>query len=127
MDGWVVWKESEVNSISRRAWTEQAAAYLKPRYETGTGIVAHFGDQTAILQTAGIPIKQSVHDGNELYFQSIQKRPDLFLWQEWVIAISGDSLSSAMAHHALKLPRYRRVKMVEVKDASPIEIWQRQR
>lgn len=127
MDGWVVWKESEVNSISRRAWTEQAAAYLKPQYEMGTGIVAHFGDQTAILQTAGIPIKQSVHDGNELYFQSIQKRPDLFLWQEWVIAISGDSLSSAMANYAMKLPRYRRVKMVEVKDAQPIEIWRRQR
>jgi len=125
-DGWVVWKESQVNSDSRRAWTREAAGYLKDQYMPGTGIVAHFGDQTGILQQAGIPLRQSVHDGDGLYFQAIQKRPELFLWQEWVVAIAGDRLSTAMAHNAPKLPKYRRVKMVEVKGAPAIEIWRRE-
>ncbi|MEO7649436.1 MAG: glycosyltransferase family 39 protein, partial [Bryobacteraceae bacterium] len=29
---WITWKESEVNSQARRAWTTQAAAYLKEKY-----------------------------------------------------------------------------------------------
>lgn len=122
---WVTWKESEVNSSARRAWTKEAAEYLGPRYERGTGIVMHFGDQVEILRESGIVIKECVHDGDGLYFQAILKRPELFLWQEWVIAISGDSVSSAMAAHANKIPRYKRVKMVTVKGASPIEIWRR--
>jgi hypothetical protein len=122
---WVTWKESEVNSAARRAWTHEAAEFLKPRYERGTGIVMHFGDQIEILREAGLPVKECVHDGDGLYFQALLRRPDLFLWQEWVIAISGDQVSSAMAANEHKIPRYRRVKIVTVKGASPIEIWRR--
>ncbi|MBI2684763.1 MAG: glycosyltransferase family 39 protein [Acidobacteria bacterium] len=125
-ENWVTWKESEVNSVSRRAWTREAADYLRERYVPGRGIVAHFGDQTAIFRDAGIPIAETVHDGDGLYFQGILKRPDLFLWQEWVVAIAGDPLSQTMAANARKVRRYSRVKIVEVKEAPPIEIWRRE-
>lgn len=124
-ENWVTWKESQVNSDGRRGWTREAAEYLRERYVPGRGIVAHFGDQSAIFRDAGIPLRQTVHDGDGLYFQGILQRPDLFLWQEWVIAIRGDALSRTMAAYAAKTPRYTRVKILEVKDAPPVEIWRR--
>jgi hypothetical protein len=124
-ENWVVWKESQVNSEARRAWTQAAADYLRDKYVPGRGIVAHFGDQTAIFREAGIDLEETVHDGDGLYFQGILQRPELFLWQEWVVAIAGDSLSKSMAAHAAQLPRYSRVKMVEVSGAPAIEIWRR--
>lgn len=124
-ENWVTWKESQVNSNARRAWTAEAADYLRDKYVPGRGIVAHFGDQTAIFRDAGIPLAQTVHDGDGLYFQGILQRPDLFLWQEWVVAIAGDPLSKSMAENASKLRRYSRVKMVETKGEPAIEIWRR--
>jgi hypothetical protein len=122
---WVVWKESERNSIARRAWTREAAAYLKERYVPGRGIVSHFGDQTGILRDAGIPIRESVHEDNRPQFDAIVARPDLFLWQEWVIVLPGDRLGKSMSANAGKLPRYRRVKIVNVDGAPAVEIWRR--
>jgi hypothetical protein len=124
-ENWVTWKESQVNSDARRAWTREAADYLRDKYVMGRGIVAHFGDQTAIFRDAGIPLRQVVHDGDGLYFQGIVQRPEVFLWQEWVVSIAGDPLSRGMAAYSAKLPRYRRVKIVETPGAPAIEIWRR--
>jgi len=125
MENWVTWKESQVNSAARRAWTREAADYLRDQYVPGRGIVAHFGDQTAIFREAGIPLRQVVHDGDGLYFQGIILRPEVFLWQEWVVSIAGDPLSRGMAAYTAKSRRYARVKMVETKGAAAIEIWRR--
>ena len=125
MENWITWKESQVNSDARRAWTREAASFLRDGYITGRGIVAHFGDQTAIFREAGIPIRQVVHDGDGLYFQAIVHHPETFLWQEWVVSIEGDPLSGGMRVYTSKSPRYRRVKLVETKGAPNIEIWQR--
>ena len=38
----VCWKESAVNSVARRAWTAQAAAYLASNYQPGDGIIYSF-------------------------------------------------------------------------------------
>jgi len=124
-DSWVTWKESQVNSESRRAWTKEAADYLRDKYVPGRGIVAHFGDQTEIFREAGISLRQVVHDGDGLYFQGIVLRPEVFLWQEWVISIEGDSLSGGMRVYTSHSPRYRRVKLVETKGAPGLEIWRR--
>jgi hypothetical protein len=124
-ENWVTWKESQVNSESRRAWTRAAADYLRDKYVPGRGIVAHFGDQTEIFREAGIGLRQVVHDGDGLYFQAIVQRPEVFLWQEWVVTIMGDPLSRGMLVYTSKTPRYRRVKMVEEKGAPAIEIWRR--
>ncbi|MFN0107195.1 MAG: ArnT family glycosyltransferase [Bryobacteraceae bacterium] len=124
-ENWVTWKESQVNSHARREWTRDAVEYLRGKYVPGRGIVAHFGDQTAIFRDAGISLRQTVHDGDGLYFQGIVQRPDIFLWQEWVVSIADDPLSRGMAAYSAKVPRYRRVKIVEAKGAAAIEIWRR--
>jgi hypothetical protein len=122
-DGWVTWKESQVNSETRRAWTAEASSYLAANYERGTGVVCPFGDYTAILREAGIPLRETVHEDNGLYFEAIVKRPDLFLWQEWVVARGGDRMSESMS----KYPRYERVKIIDVKNSAPLEIYRRKR
>src|SRR6185369_5046271 len=40
----ICWKESEVNSEARRAWTTQAAEFLVREYRPGSGVVFPFGD-----------------------------------------------------------------------------------
>jgi hypothetical protein len=122
-DGWVTWKESQVNSEARRAWTAEAARYLATNYERGTGVVASFGDLTGIFRDAGIPLRETVHEGNGLYFQAVLQRPDLFLWQEWAVAREGDAVSEAFSRY----PRYARVKIVFVENSAPLEIYRRVR
>lgn len=122
---WVTWVESRENSQDRRAWTREAAVYLRDKYLPGRGIVAHFGDQTEIFRNAGIPLRQTVHDGDGLYFQAIAQRPETFLWQEWVIARPGDALARGMQTYSAKSQRYRRVKIVEVRGHPALEIWRR--
>jgi hypothetical protein len=124
-ESWITWKESEVNSIARRAWTAQAAGYLRDRYRPGAGIAVSFGDQIGVLREAGIPLKESLHEGNGPAALGAFHRPDLFLWEEWVIAIAGDPMSQAMATLARTGSPYVRVKLIEVKDASPLEIYRR--
>jgi hypothetical protein len=64
-----------------------------------------------------------VHEGNGLYFQAVLQRPDLFLWQEWVVVRRDDPVSAAIS----KYPRYARVKIIDVKNAAPLEIYRRVR
>ena len=121
----LVKREGEVNSESRRAWTHEVAAMLKNEYQTGTGILMPFGDLTAILQEAGIPLRESIHQGDRLEFDRATARPDLFLDTAWVIAQSGDKASGAMARaRAMGLP-YRCVKLIALKHAPVIEVWRR--
>jgi len=49
-DNWICWKESQVNSVARRAWTREAAAFLAANYKTGDGILgAHGGSYLSTL------------------------------------------------------------------------------
>jgi len=122
---WITWKESEVNSNARRAWTAQAADYLRDRYRPGAGIAVSFGDQIGVLREAGIPLKESLHEGNGPAALGAFHRPDLFLWEEWVLAIDGDPMSRAMQTLARTGSSYVRVKLIEVKDARPFAIYRR--
>ncbi len=54
---WVTWKESQLNSIPRRAWTKAAASSLGGSYHRGQGIITSFSDLTGILREAGIPLR----------------------------------------------------------------------
>lgn len=120
---WICWKESQVNSAARRAWTRAAAEYLKPRYQPGAGIFMGFGDTTAILRTAGIPIRESLHQGDLTLWEASAARPDLFLWQEWAIAQSGDPVSRALNRMRRGPRRYECVRTYAVKGAPVLEIW----
>jgi hypothetical protein len=123
---WICWKESEVNSESRRAWTRQAAAFLKAHYHGG-GIIASFGDLTGIFLEAGIPLRETLHNGNSPLWPACLLRPDLFLWEEWAVAMSGDAVATAIVRARRSGPRYECVKMIAVKGAPVIEIYQRRR
>ena len=46
----LTWKESQVNSDARRAWTSQAANCLRSNYRSGSGIFTTFGDISGIYR-----------------------------------------------------------------------------
>lgn len=120
-------REGEVNSESRRAWTTQVANMLADQYQPGTGILMPFGDLTAVLQEARIPIREAIHQGDKLEFDRATARPDLFLDSDWVICQSGDKASWAMARANAMGMHYRCVKLISLKHAPVIEVWRRYR
>ncbi len=123
---WVSWKEAEVNSIDRRAWTYPAAEYLRLNYRKGDGILAGFGDQTGIFTAAAIPLKEVLHDGNGPAWFAATTRPDIFLHETWAVVREGDRVGEAMAKLAgLRHPRYVLKESIRVKGAPTIQIWRR--
>ena len=84
-DNWIVWKEGQVNSVERRAWTHQMAAILARSYHPRDRMIYSFGDLTGVLREAGIPLQAGLQSGNELEWLRTLARPDLFLDQEWVL------------------------------------------
>ncbi len=109
----ICWKESQVNSVARRAWTKEAADYLRERYLPNSGIIYYFGDLTGVFREAGIPLREGLHQDNRLTWDPAILRPDLFLHEEWALAIAGDPVSIALRQAS----RYRLVRRVIVKDA----------
>jgi hypothetical protein len=123
---WICWKESQVNSEARRAWTEQAANFFDSQYQRGQGILTSFGDLTGIFREAGIPLRETLHQGNVLAWISATRRPDLFLRQRWAVAFSGDEVATAIRQATLKTgPRYHLVQTIMVRGAPAIEIYKR--
>ena len=84
-DNWIVWKEGQVNSVERRAWTHRMAGVLAPAFRPGDHILYSFGDLTGILREARVPLRAGLQSGNELEWVRTLARPDLFLDQEWVL------------------------------------------
>lgn len=122
---WICWKESEVNSDSRRRMAGEAAGFLAPRYRAGAGILLSFGDLTAVLRQAGIPVRESLHVDDGLEFHAAVARPDLFLREEWVLCTPGDRACRAAARLQRGPRRYECVRILASKDAAGIEIWRR--
>lgn len=123
---WICWKESQVNSETRRAWTRQAAEFLREHYHGG-GIIASFGDLTGIFVEAGIPLRETLHSGNAPHWHAALRRPDLFLWEEWAVAYSGDAVATALLRAQRHGPRFECVKMIAMRGAPVIEIYRRRR
>lgn len=124
-EGWVCWKESQVNSEARRAWTAQTAAFLKANIRPGDGVLVPFGDLAAVLQEAGIPLRTIFHEGNGLYWYAAVARPDLFLWERWILAVSGDSAATATLRTKRGRPRYDCVSTLAIKGAPVIKVYRR--
>jgi hypothetical protein len=124
-ESWICWKESEVNSEARRAWTKQAANFLEAHRDPGEGVFTSFGDLTGIFREAGIPLRETLYNGNCPQWMATVARPDLFLWEHWAIAISGDKVAAAILKTERTGPHYRRAATITVKGASPIEIYER--
>jgi len=120
---WITWKESLVNSVSRRAWTRQAAEYLAPRYKLGTGIFTTFGDITGVYRLDGIPLRDTLTWDNWPEWPAAVARPDLFLHEEWAVAQAGDPVEAALKRAAAEGPRYELMKTIRVPDAPAVEIY----
>jgi hypothetical protein len=123
----VVWKESQVNSVARRAWTEQASAYLAGHYHRGDGIIYTFGDLTGVLREAGIPLRDGLHQGNHPAWDVAVLRPDLFFREEWVLAMDGDAVDKAVRRLPPSIAHYELRNQIIVEGAPAIDIYQRQR
>ena len=124
-EAWICWKESEINSIARREWTHRAAQFLKANYHAGEGVFTSFGDLTGIFREAGIPLRETLHDGNNPQWLISAEHPSKFLQEEWAVALSGDSVATAVQRATRTGPHYRLVETVAVKDAPVIEIYKR--
>ncbi len=122
----IVWKESEVNSVARRDWTSQAAAFLATTYRPGSGILFPFGDMTGVLRETGIPLREGLHEGNGPAWLAAITRPELFLHEEWVIGFAGDDATTAALRADRKGKRYALRKRIIVKGSPVVEIYQRQ-
>jgi hypothetical protein len=122
---WITWRESQINSINRRTWTNAAAAGLASDYHGG-GIVTSFGDLTGILRASGIRLREALYEGDEPDWMAATTRPDLFLHERWAITTSGDAVATAIQRSTLKNgPRYHLVQTIKVKGAPVIEIYKR--
>ena len=126
MENWICWKESQVNSEARRAWTREGADYLRANYRRGEGIVTSSGDQTAIYQQAGIPLRETYSECNGRAWKKVMNAPQPPLHEKWAVAISGDIVARAMERLQRTGPRYDLLKTITVKGGPVIEIYRRQ-
>ena len=95
---WITWKEAEQNSISRLAWTREAASYLRHHVQPGEHVAAEFDDTIGIFRSSGIPLRQVFHPGDGLGWEAAVQRPDVSLDTTWVVCQRRESshLSRAM-------------------------------
>ncbi len=120
-DKLICWKESQVNSDDRRAWTAQAARFFQANYHTGDGILIEFGDLTAILGKAGIPLKESLHEGNTVQWFANTMPNGVVRQMKWAIAQQGDKLSTRLD----EAKAFHLVEAITVKDAPNLLIYER--
>ena len=79
MENVITWKESQVNSVARRAWTSEAAEFLRTHYRPGSGVFTTFGDISGIYREAGIPLRDTLTWDNWPVWPAAVARPELFL------------------------------------------------
>ncbi len=118
MSNWVVFQEAVVNSSARRAWTADAAQFLRSEYRPGDRVYTSFGDLTGIFREAGIPLSETMHEGNGLTWYAAQTRPDLFFWQKWAVVRRGDRISGELKKRNVEI-----VRIIRVTGAPTIEIF----
>lgn len=121
----ITWKESQVNSVARRAWTGQATDFLRANYRPGSGIFTTFGDISGIYRQAGIPLRDTLTWDNWPVWPAAVARPDLFLRDEWAVAQGGDLVQTAINRAYLRGPRYTLQKIIAVRGAPVLEIYRR--
>ncbi len=125
-ESWICWKESQVNSEGRRAWTRRAAAFLAANCGPEDGVIYSFGDLTGIFPQARIPLLRTLHEGNRPYWDAAVARPEFFLRERWAVAFSGDTLATALQRAERRGLRYRLVETISGKGEPVVEIYRRE-
>ena len=124
-ENWICWKESQVNSVSRRAWTAAGADFFARHGQSGQGILtpSGSGDIAGIFCRAEIPLRDTLHVGNGPAFIANVERPDLVHQELWAVAQAGDPVSSALRRS--RHSAYRVIESIQVPGAPALEIYQR--
>lgn len=131
-EDWSIWREAEVNSEARRAWTAEAARYLKSHSRPGDTIFTGSGDVNGIFREAGIPLARTLSVDNGLFWDAARLRPDLFVRSRWVVALltpkahgDGDRVKTAIERSCETRPHYELVRKIESGDGKVVEIYHR--
>jgi len=117
---WICWKESQVNSVSRRAWTYAAADFLRLNYSPGQGILASSGDVTGIFCRARIHLSETINIGNGPLWLAASTCPQIFHPGFWAVTQNGDRLDKAI--QASRPPVYNVVDEIRSKDDPALKI-----
>ncbi|MBV9158111.1 MAG: hypothetical protein JO097_17735 [Acidobacteriaceae bacterium] len=121
---WICWKESQVNSVSRRAWTNAGTDFFRNHYSPGEGILtpSASGDLAGIFCRKGIPLRDTINVGNgPAWFANT--RPDLVHQALWAVSQAGDPLANALSHDQSQV--YSIASEIQVKGAPPLQIYRR--
>lgn len=124
-ENWITWKESQINSQARRAWTAEAVDYLRLNYKPGQTILSSSGDMMGIYRRLGIPLRYVLNIDNGPLYNATRARPDLFLWERWAVTYTGDPVQTAVDAARLHGPKYDLVKEIMVKYGPVIQIYRR--
>ena len=108
------WEEARIASEPRRAWTEEAATFLKSNYHSGAGIVFWFGDLPAVFRQAGIPIREGIYQDNGPAWDNQLSHPT----EAWALALEGDPVD-----HAMQRSHYSVARRIETKGAPAVIIY----
>jgi hypothetical protein len=92
----LVLKEAVVNSTTRVAF-ESALARQLLNFPTGVPILMYNSDHVGALQRAGIPLHQTLNEGDYDSWKAALAAPAQHA--AYVVAIAGDPVSSAVAEH----------------------------
>lgn len=124
---WICWKESEVNSNSRREWTAEAARFFETHYRDGDGILMSFGDTAGIFCRARIPLSETLHEGNGPAWLLATTRVDLFHPNKWAVAVmtKNDRISPAIDKANWKKTVYQTMLEIHTKDDPVVRIYRR--
>ncbi len=120
-DNWICWKESQVNSVSRRAWTAQAADYLGSHYRSGDGILTEFGDLAGIFGKSGLHLSEAIHEGSGPAWFANTMPNGLVNQAKWAMAQQGDKL----AHTLDEAKSFQVVDVITVEGAPNLLIYER--
>ena len=118
----ISWEEARIASEDRRAWTAEAASFLKENYRAGSGIVFFFGDLTPVFRQAGIPIREGLYQDNGEAWKDALARPAVFQKEEWALALEGDPVDDAVQK---RRGAYQLAKRIDVKGAPAVLIYRR--
>jgi hypothetical protein len=123
-ENWICWKESQVNSIARRAWTASAADFFSRHYQSGQGILtaSGTGDIAGVFCRAAIPLRELIYFTTDATWWANKARPDLLHQALWAVAQPGDPIGKTLARPGQP---YLLTDQIQVPKAPPLEIYER--
>jgi hypothetical protein len=125
----ITWQESDINSRGRRAWTAKAVGFLRTAKGPHETFLTSFNDMTGIYRTLGVPLRDTLTGDNDPQFTMASSRPDLFLREDWAMAMQGDAVEGILDKTRLyppeQGPHYELSDRIIVKDQPVIEIYHR--